>query len=119
MEFNTVEEAQKVLSIKNHFIGEYRISCSPYINKREAKMNKKRDHRQRNPKKGPRSAKNYDQGGHQGNYQDRPHDHNSRFGQDSNFEAHNRRPRNEEAERYPQWNNFAQDPNYSRARPDR
>lgn len=40
VEFNSVEEAQKVLNIKNHFIGEFRISCSPYINKREVKMSK-------------------------------------------------------------------------------
>ena len=38
VEFDTVQETQRVLKVKTHFINGIRISCSPYMNRRQVKI---------------------------------------------------------------------------------
>ena len=38
VEFDSVQETQNVLKVKSHFINGVRISCSPYMNKRQVKI---------------------------------------------------------------------------------
>jgi hypothetical protein len=38
VEFDSIQEAQNVLKVKLHLIDGVRISCSPYMNKRQVKI---------------------------------------------------------------------------------